>query len=171
MADLFSNPIIYIVAILLIGGAIWKIASWAAKVDRGEADFRDFVKEIKADIKEIQGQIREIFKRLPPVEITGLSPLGLTDFGRDISKSVGGVAWATRTAPSLKNRVKDLEAFEIQQFCFDHTAASDTFDDEMNRAIEKSAYEVGAKREQVLRVLAIELRDKLLELVGLEAPG
>ncbi len=81
-----------------------------------------------------------------------------------------GVAWAIRTAPDLEERIDGLEAFEIQRFCFDHTAKPGTFDDRMTRAIQKSAYERGVREEQVVRVLAIELRDKLLELAGLEAP-
>ena len=125
--------------------------------------FREVLDEIREDIKKI-------FRRLPPVEAAGSSPLRLTDLGHAISKDVGGVAWAIRTAPDLEDQVDGMEAFEIQRFCFDHAADSDTFDDAMKRAIQKSVYERGVREEQVVRVLAIELRDKLLEITGQGAP-
>ena len=134
---------------------------------KGAAEDRKRFREILDEIRE---DIKKIFRRLPPVEATGSSPLRLTDLGHAISTDVGGVAWAIRTAPDLEDQVEGMEAFEIQRFCFDHIAEADKFDDAMRRAILKSAYERGVREEQVLRVLAIELRDKLLALAGLEAP-
>ena len=126
--------------------------------------FREVVDEIREDIKRI-------FRRLPPVAVAERSPLGLTDLGQAISKDVEGVAWAIRTAPGLEERIRGMEAFEIQRLCFDHVAEPTSFGDAMTRAIQKCAYERGLKEEQVLRVLAIELRDKLLELAGMAVPA
>lgn len=126
-------------------------------------------KRFRVVLDEIREDIKKIFRRLPPVEAADANPLKLTDLGHAISKDVEGVAWAIRTAPDLEGQVDGLEAFEIQRFCFDYAAESGTFDDAMTRAIQKSAYERGVREEQVVRVLAIELRDKLLELAGLEA--
>ena len=126
--------------------------------------FREVVDEIREDIKRI-------FRRLPPVAVAERSPLGLTNLGHAISKDVEGVAWAIRTAPGLEERIRGMEAFEIQRLCFDHVAEPTSFGDAMTKAIQKCAYERGLKEEQVLRVLAIELRDKLLELAGMAVPA
>lgn len=68
--------------------------------------------------------------------------------------------------PSIKDRIDGREAFEIQRLYFDYTREQNSFDDAMKRSIQKCAYERGLREEQVFRVLAIELRDKLLDMAG-----
>ena len=57
----------------------------------------------------------------------------------------------------------------FRNFCFRYVAIHE-HPDEQRRAIERAAYQHGLPAEQILRVLAIELRDRLLKLVGKEPP-
>ena len=61
-------------------------------------------------------------------------------------------------------------AYEIQEFSFDYVENELTPSEDERKAMRRTAYEQGARMEQIRRVLAIELRDKLLERAGLEAP-
>ncbi len=70
----------------------------------------------------------------------------------------------------LKIRTEGWEAYEIQDFCFKYVSDEMERSDAEERAVKKSAYEHGIRDNQVWRVLAIELRDKLLTLTGQEAP-
>lgn len=98
------------------------------------------------------------------------SPIRLSDFGESISEDVSAHAWAERVSETVKTIVKDMDAYEIQVFCFEYVENNAEYSDEEQRTIRKIAYEQGVKAEDVRRVLAVELRDKLLEHVGLGTP-
>ena len=175
------------VFLAIIAGSIWvgrimeRMSNLRETVDKDREDFRELLRADRASaaedrkrfwkiLDEIREDIKKIFRRLPPIEIVGVSPLRLTDLGQAISEDVKGYVWADKTAPSLKDTVNGLEAFEIQELCFEYTSKPNSFDEAMKKLIQKCAYERGLRKEQVFRVLAIELRDKLLGIVGLRVP-
>ena len=112
-------------------------------------------------LKEIQYDIRKIFRRLPSSTVTGASPIQLTDLGEKIAKALGAVAWAEQMAGSLRDRVSGKRPDEIQEFCFTYVYDEYRPDSELERAINVSAYENGIDTSQILDVLAIVLRDVL----------
>ena len=132
--------------------------------DKDRKRFREIVAEIREDIKKI-------FRRLPVQEITGASPLRLTDFGRALSDGIAGAEWATRIADAVAPQITGMEAYDIQEFSFAYVENDLAPSDDERKAMRRTAYEQGARMEQIRRVLAIELRDKLLELAGLGAPN
>ena len=167
MEKLFTNPVTYLVILALIG-TVWKIARWTQKIDQGHVDFREFVKEIKDDIKEIRGHILDIFNRLPPVPTAGKSPLQLTDFGEKIAARLEAYQWGKRIAPTLLTKVKGKQPFEIDEFS--NAYVNDCLDEQWHRLVAEGAYEFGIDRDGVLSVLRVILRDELLRLTEQTPP-
>ncbi|MCY4672312.1 MAG: hypothetical protein OXD43_00855 [Bacteroidetes bacterium] len=146
---------------------------WKGSVDADRANFKEFMREIREDIKEINGKIdkindalRDIFSRLPAKIETTQSPLGLSDLGKDVSKDLDAVSWANKTADMVQDKVKGKEAYQIQRFSFEYADRDDHYTDEERNQIHRIAYDRGISEEQVRRVLGIELRDKLLSIKG-----
>ncbi len=103
--------------------------------------------------------------------VSSQSPLALNDLGRAITQEIQGAKWASRVAPTLASWLKGKDAYQIQEHCFEFAEHFTYTDDEL-RTIRQSAYDHGLPIEQIHRVFAIELRDKLLEMAGgLEPPA
>ena len=94
--------------------------------------------------------------------------IGITDFGQDISEQLDARSWARRTAAELRDKVEGKQDFEVQEFCFDYVGTQ--LKPDQGRQVGRIAYEHGIDREQVLKVLAIELRDALLEIRPPDGP-
>ncbi len=110
-----------------------------------------------------------LFGKLNIGPLSRQSPLRLNDLGKAISQEVGGVEWARRVVNSLTDWIEGKDAYQIQEYCFEFVEGFAYTDQELSR-IRDSAYRNGLPTEQIRRVLAVELRDKLLEMAGLEAP-
>ena len=151
-----NTPLILTV-ILIVLGVFTSIGIWIGKVNSDRASFKDFMKEIRKDIKIILG-------RLPPRPVTGSSPLRLTDLGESISQTLEARHWAVRTAEELQGRIQGMQPYEIQDFCSTYIKNEFTPDALQKARIKECAYEHGIESTSVLEVLMVELRDKLLEL-------
>ena len=101
--------------------------------------------------------------------LTARSPLHLNKLGRAVSREIKGAEWADEILDATKERADGLDAYGIQEFCFDLVECF-AFTPEKQREIRDSAFRHGLPAEQIRRVLAVELRDKLLKLAGLETP-
>ena len=145
-----------IIAALAVLAAIWKCACWFAKIDRGHTDFRELVKEIRNDIKEI-------FKRLPSPEVKSASPVTLTEFGEKIAASFGASAWAKQIAPTIVGSITGKAAFEIDEFC--QAYVKDELNDAKKSEVSRVAYEFGIEHQKVLNVLRVVLRDELIQII------
>lgn len=144
-------------------------AEWRGKVDADRDSFKEFMVEIRATIEKIHGDIKNIFIRLGPAEAAGVSPLQLTHYGRELLTGIDGASWAVQLAGELKKRIEGLDAYQIRGFCFKYVETELQPSDEQRTAMRRTAYQKAARMEQVHRVLAIELRDRLLDSAGLEA--
>lgn len=155
--------------IAVAAGALITIGIWVG----GMNSLKDTVKEIKGSISRIEGHILSIFEKLPPQTTSTGSPIRLTDLGRTVSSELGAADWAKDHANGLINEVRGKPPYEIQEFCFEYvTGRGRGFLDseERWRQVNSCAYNHGIETGQVLRVVGIELRDALLELLGLHAP-
>ena len=145
--------------ILSIVGAAFAAGQWKKEVDLDRDTFRKTLKEIRKDIKKI-------FKRLPSksrsIIVTGSSPLHLTDKGQSISKTLNAAQWAKEIAPSLKDKVKGMMPYDIQEFCQDYVYDEFQPTPEQEEKIKECAYDNALDRQEILDVFAIELRDRLL---------
>lgn len=158
----------WIVPIVLVAiaavTAIGKLIYWMGEVNADRKGVNDFMKEIRSDI-------RKILRRLPAPTIKSGSPIQLTELGRSISDDLHARDWVERTAPSLTERVRGKQPFEIQAFCFDYV--KDEFEPSATLLLrlQESAYDNSIDLDGVLDVLAVELRDRLLELAGAPTPN
>ena len=170
MNDWVTNPLVWMGILsvsAVVVGTIFGIGQWKGRLDadrsalRKDIDsdritIRDFMAEIRADIKKI-------FERLPsPLTVAGASPLRLTELGKKISARLAAGAIADDLAPHLRERVAGLQPYEIQELCFDYIRKEYEPPDPVKALILACAFDNGIDRNQVLNVLAIELRDRLL---------
>ena len=143
-------------------------------------EFHGHLEEIRKDIRDIRGDIAEdreisrktsqdvegikaVLGQLPSTAISDSSPLHLTDMGESISATLQARDWAERTAATLGERVKGKRPYEIQDLSFEYVKNEFKPTEEQEVEIRTCAYEKGVKRDIVLDVLAVELRDVLLK--------
>lgn len=154
------NPAVWAVgALTLIIAAltfIVRFSIWVGKMNEHRITVHAFMDEIRKDIKDILGRLG------PPATTATDSPTTLTDLGRSISQLLGASEWAKHHAAKLAGQASGMPAYDIQQMASRYVKEKYAPDDEMEAKIKQSAYENGIKREQVLDVLAVELRDVLL---------
>ena len=132
---------------------------WVGKVDAT-------LDHIKSDISKIQEAVQKIFLKLEKVDDSG-SPRVLTDLGKKVSREINAAQWAERLCRSgqLRKEVEGKTDYQIQEFCFDFVHNRLNPDDNEQRTLEGCAYENGLEVSSVRRVLGIELRDKVMELI------
>ena len=164
MAEWLNTPLIVIAVLAVvsaIGGLIWKVATWKTKVDDDRSIFKStlesFMKEIRDDIKTILG-------RMDPAVASRASPLSLNKLGKSIAEEMGTYQWATNLAPTLLDKVKGMEPFQIDEFCDQYVYSELT--DHWQGVVAATAYSKGLTRGDVRTVFHITLRDELLRLTG-----
>ena len=68
----------------------YRFGVWKGKVDNDRTSFKEFMSEVRADIKLI-------LTRLPPTTTTSASPIRLTDLGEHISNSIDAKGYKNST--------------------------------------------------------------------------
>ncbi len=86
MTDLPINPWMVVGGTVAVVSLIFFAGKWVGGISEFKKHTTEFIAEIRDDIKKI-------LDRLPPVVVTGGSPLRLTDLGKSISLSELA-AWA-----------------------------------------------------------------------------
>ena len=172
MGEWYTNPLVWIGVLSFSAvtvGIIFGAGQWKGKVDSDRDAFKAFMASIKQDIEKIHSRIDDIFGKLGgPATIKIASPITLMELGQSISETLGASAWAEERAPRLLKRVAGAGAYDIQVFAYQYVEDEFTPNPAMEATIKQCAYENGLRRKQVLDVLAIELRDRLLRLRQLE---
>ena len=162
MNEWLTNPLFWIAFLSLLSvaaGAIFAFGQWKGRVDSDRASFKGFMTEVRNDIKEI-------LRRLPSHTLAGSSPLRLTNLGKSISEHLDAPSLAQALTPLLQERIKGKTPYEIQEMCFDYIRHEYKPPDEVDTLIKTCAYDNGIDRGQVVDVLAVELRDRLLGMVA-----
>ena len=90
--------------IAVIGGAtiLFKFAMWMNKVNSDRDIFKDFMKEIREDIKKIHEKIN----RIDNTTVSSGSPLHLTGLGADMGQVRAAV---NRRSPSIATKEEKLD--------------------------------------------------------------
>ena len=145
--------------IAVITGA-YNFGVWKGKLDNDRTSFKEFMSEVRADIKLI-------LTRLPPTPTTSESPIRLTDLGERISNSIDAKYWAIKKAQELVDKTKDMDSFEIQDFSFNYAKALDP-DEALLEKMREAAFESGIDLSGVKNVLGVVLRDEFLKLNNLQ---
>ena len=163
----WSSPVIYtaIIAAIAVIGVIVKISLWAGSMNAMKKTFTSFMQEVRTDIKKILGLLAI------PETVGSQSPLRLTDTGSKISEEINAKAWANEAAGRLKDELGGSTPYLIQKFCFEYVTTTEfNPPQELMEKMQASAYNHGVSLHGVYNVLAVELRDKLLKMHGLEPP-
>lgn len=163
MVDWSTNPLVWIgaiTALIIIVGGLIRIGQWIGKVNEAQSTFKttldSFMEEIRTDIKRI-------LERMGPATATSGSPIRLTDLGQKISELLDAGAIADSLVPQFRTRVSGMQPYEVQELCFEYIHGNEfTLSDDIEALVLQCAFDNGINRKQVLDVIAIELRDRLL---------
>ena len=78
---------------------------------------------------------------------------------------IDGENWARELAAKHVNEVRDMDEYQVQEFCFNFVKDLE-LTEEQGAKIRKCAYENASNEEETLDVLAVEVRDLLLDKIG-----
>ena len=166
------NPNVISVAVGLVALAttLILVGKWIGRREEFEQNANETFSSISKDINGIRNDIKNIFIEMPRRVSVQESPLRLTDFGQSISDRLEAQQWAEKTAKMISNEVDGFSAYAIQEWAYRFIKVDERFpsEDMTEEKMELAAFNYGTGVHDVLEVLAIELRDELLKLHGLE---
>ena len=148
-----------ITATITVLGAVVAFGRWTGKVDKSLLEFGEFMKEIRADIKNI-------FKLMPPKPVAGNSPLKLTELGERMAAFMNAPGWAEARAPALLAQIAGMQDFEVDDLSRNQVRQQHDHDQQFRNLVASCAYEFGTPPDGALDVLQVVLRDELLRLRG-----
>lgn len=149
-----SNPAIWTIVVSV--PLLVSVGIWIGSVNSDRKSFKEFMQEVREDIKEI-------LKRMPdPSPVGSNSPIQLTDFGKSISDTISAVDWAKDEASKLIDQANGKEEFEIFELCVSHIDNIFNNNSDFNKSVKENAYKIGTSSENVLKVYEVVLRDQLL---------
>ena len=151
----------------VITGAVW-VALWFRDVNNDRKSFKEFMGKVEEQMGKIEKQIGKMFERLPrPRTIASDSPLRLTEMGEEIAARLNASEVIEKCiAEDVLGPVAGKTSLKIQEMSFAYFRETFVPSDDLEKIIEACAFDNGISREDVLDVLAIELRDALLRQVG-----
>ena len=145
------------------------------KVDNLSKSFEDFRNNFKTEMHTIVSvQLLEIALLGTgglSVLLKKTSPQSLTSEGTKVSKEIGAKDIAQSIAPILSKRVQNLSEYEIQKICLEYIVNEFKPTDNIKAKMNDSAYRSGVGELAVKLVIAIELRDALLNSRDLKEPA
>ena len=151
-----ENPWGLILAILGAAGAIFAVGKWVGALNSDRKAFKTFMDEVRRDIKEL-------LSRTATQVAVGRSALKLTDLGQEIASEVDADAIAADMAPAVLREVQGMSLYDLQEHCLSYVEAHD-LPDAVEIRVKDSACNNELTHRQVLRVIGIVLRDKVLGL-------
>lgn len=151
------NPTIAIFTVAGIGAVI-SLIIWYANVNSDRDSFKEFMKKVEKRLDDIFDRVTRI-GRGDLVE--SKSPLRLTDLGKQIAEQTRATEIAEAMSKVLEEKAVGKSAYDIQQLCFDWVT-EDKLTAEHQKIAKDVAFSRGITMPQVMEVIAIELRDRLL---------
>ena len=132
----------------------------------------DKLDAIKGEITRRIDDLIELFNaRFPPLPYGTKSPIGLTDFGKEISGDVGASAIVDKLFDAMIDLTKAQTPYQIQETCFEFVKKKLLEEKpELKEVIESCSFNRGLEVHKVLRVIGIVLRDRILKHRNLSPP-
>ena len=161
MDSWYTNPVVWTLVALAAAAGLGRFWYWRGRVDNDRDAFRKFMTEIGGKIDKLQENVHELLGVVRGVSKTG-GPLKLTELGSKVAGCLESRGIFQNVEPLLRGRIHEKQPYEIHDICFEYVHGELDPSPEMEAAIRSCAYEKGVKREDVLQVMAIELRDRLL---------
>ena len=166
----------WLIPIILTVGAI--VTLWTAlgkRTGRVETRLEKRIERTEERTGErldrMEGRLLGAIRSILPIGdvIASRSPITLTRLGAEVAEDMEAEAWAEKLAAELGGTA-GTRNFEIQEFAFEYVEREGVFQPKERDRIREVGYNRGLRTYAVRRVLAIKLRDRLLEQAGLEAP-
>lgn len=164
---------------LAIVGAIAAFAYWRGGLDEWRKSLGGWRQDVNDGLKEVRNEIRALGSRIDNVLLgrqggptSNRSPIALNELGVRISEQVGAKDWVQIVVSTIHVPDEIRTAYSIQQFCLDYVRGAKNYMSSpgMSDKMQISAYNHGLSLTDIENVVAIELRDVLLAIHGLEAP-
>lgn len=159
----WTNPGWY-VAGLLVAGAFAQIFMWVGAINTERKEFKEFIKDVGNKLDRILGTLKLS-------TVAGGSPLHLTDLGREVADELNVNEWADEKAADLFKTLRDKKEYKIHQFSLNWMDSNFKPDDDLNDQILSCAYARALTKSDILKVYAVVLRDKLVEMAEIESLG
>ena len=190
MDEWYANPVVWTLVGLAIVAAAGRFWYWRGQVDSDRDKFKNFMTEIGRKIDRIQEKTDRIQAKTDKIqaktdriqektdriqenvhELMGVtrnvskpgSPLTLTELGNKVAKCLESNDIFKNMEPIPSDQIHGKQPYEIHDICFDYVHDKLQPSSEMEVAIRSCAYENGVKYGDVLEVMAIVLRDRLLQ--------
>ena len=157
------EPWIAIVGVSIGTGLVWLIL-WIGSVREHKSAASETFKEIKNTLGRLERIMGSILLRVRGGTTEGGSPLQLTDLGKSISEDLDTKEWAKAIVPSLQDQVKGMLPFELQDWCLSYVKNEFQPTASQTLRLNMAAYNNALDLDAVLDVLALEMRDLMLEL-------
>lgn len=169
--------------VIVVGGfmSYARLQSRIGAIDERLTEFKtdvtDFKKEVKEDIRELRKTIQDLNNNLMTYVgksrlVESKSPFTLTALGQDVAKYIN----ADNIVRKYGSRVEigeNATPYEIQNssFQFAEKELPNLLDTVDKRIVQKIAYEKGISLEEIMKVVGIKLRDKILLERDLRPPS
>ncbi len=154
--------------IVTIATIIYNKGEWKGTVN---ATLKELAQKIEALTKRVDKIYEVFFERAFGKTLESHSPLKLNELGREIADKLSLDSLADTHTLFLKAKAANLGPYEIQQLCFRYAQ-----EDLVNELLEKSpeqfeaislmAFNKGIPREDVLKIVGVLLRDRILKMMG-----
>ena len=170
MEQAATQTIYYLVAggAVLVGAIIAVIlrieahGKWKGAMEYHKSEMVEHKALVVKFMGSINDRLVEIFDRLPPAAVASSSPLRLTKLGDTIAAELDPERLIKRIAAEVGDQVSGMQPYGVQEFCKNHIHEVFKPDEEQDAKIKACAFDHGLEDRQVLDVLVVLLRDKLL---------
>ncbi len=161
-------PWIWVAVVFMATGIIFAFGKWVGNFNSDRKSFEEFMKRVEEKIEKINDKLEKIFHSLPnePLE-KRTSPISLADYGKKPSQEIGASEISDMELTNATEQVKDFNAYQIQEYCFEF--AKNELPKKRNEKhldfydkIHEAVFHEGMEAEKLTRVIALELRDKIL---------
>lgn len=163
-----------IAAILSSIAIVLGAGTWVGSITAKTGSFKRTLDEIGTKLDKVVNKLDKVVNKLDIlVDRTRArttesgSPLKLSEIGRRVSETINAKGIAGEHTSNLVDELRGKKRYEIQDFAFDYVY-SDEFDlpIETQELLRQCAYDEALPLNDVKVVIALELRDQLIELIG-----
>ena len=160
-----TTVVVVIMAYRAIKGQSHSEGIREGRVDAFMEKVEQFMTEIRGELAQVKGDIKNLFLRLPVDTVGTNSPRVLTDFGKEVSKLTDADKWGSDHSQNLANEIEGKEEFEIELLAIQYVKEQYENSEAFRRIVQKCAYGKGINTDKVNAVFEIELRDALLKKI------
>ncbi len=179
----FSHNILGAVAsaiaiLAVVGGVVYQFTKMDFKIDLVDyksetrtAGLSDRLDDLNKNIDRVDKNINRIYNILnkpkTPIEESSSSPISLTEYGVELGEKIS-VDSLVEKYQNFVNVDASWSEYQIQQHSFDFVESEllSKFSDDDKKLLEKVAFDEGLIVPNLMRVIAIKMRDKKLEGLG-----